>query len=80
VTADKIPAGAGEAPVKLVASDKAAVGKEVDLTLTGVGTFRDKAYRFKPQAIKLIVNAPEPVEIKTAEVKSPAETSAGTAK
>jgi hypothetical protein len=35
------------------------------LNLTGVGNFKDKTYRFKPQAIALQINAPEPTEVKT---------------
>lgn len=68
VTADKMAAGSKESNVKLVASEKAVVGKEVQLTLTGVGNFREKTYRFKPATIALLVNAPEPVEVKTAAV------------
>jgi hypothetical protein len=68
VTAEKMAAGARESNVKLVASEKAAVGKEVQLTVTGVGNFREKTYRFKPAAIGLLVNAPEAAEVKTAAV------------
>lgn len=77
-TADKIAGGAGESNIKLVASDKAAVGKEVQLTLTGVGSFKDKTYRFKPQPIALLVNAPEPAEVKTAETKPAADANVAT--
>jgi hypothetical protein len=74
-TVDKIPNGAGETTIKLLASDKAAITtNEIQLHLTGTGTFKDKTYRFTPQAIALQVNAPEPVEVKTAEVKTAAET------
>jgi hypothetical protein len=68
VTAEKMAAGARESNVKLVASEKAVVGKEVQLTLTGVGNFHEKTYRFKPATIALQVNAPEPVDVKTAAV------------
>jgi hypothetical protein len=78
-TADKVPAGGGESNIKLVASDKAAVGKEVQLTLTGAGLFKDKNYQFKPPTIGLLVNAPEPTEVKTAEAR-PAETASNAAK
>jgi hypothetical protein len=78
-TVEKIGEGAGESSIKLVASDKAAVGKETQLVLTGAGVFRDKNYKFKPQPIALQINAPEAVEIKTAEVKT-AETAANSAK
>ena len=79
ITADKMAAGAKEANVKLVASDKAVVGKETQLTITGVGTFKDKTYRFKPAAIALLVNAPEATEVKTAEV-APVAPTVGAAK
>lgn len=73
-TVDKIPTGGNETTIKLVASEKAApTTKEIELNLTGVGVFRDKTYRFKPPAIALQVNAPEPTEIKTAELKTPAD-------
>jgi hypothetical protein len=73
ITAEKMAKDAKEATVKLVASDKAVVGKETQLTITGVGTFNDKTYRFKPAPITLLVNAPEPAEVKTAEI-APAAT------
>jgi hypothetical protein len=80
-TIDKIPSGGGEANVKLIASDKAAITtNEIQLHLTGVGTFKDKTYRFKAPAIGLQVNAPEAVEVKTAEVKPVADTAASAAK
>lgn len=79
-TVEKIPASAGEATVKLLASEKVvATTNEISLTLTGVGAFKDKTYRFKPPTIALQVNAPEAVEVKTAEVKT-AETAANVAK
>jgi hypothetical protein len=79
-TVDKIPNGAGETTIKLLASDKAAITtNEIQLHLTGTGTFKDKTYRFTPQAIALQVNAPEPVELKTAEVKPVAETATAAA-
>jgi hypothetical protein len=76
-TVDKIGESNGEATVKLLASDKAApTPKEIELKLTGTGTFKDKTYRFKPPVIALQVNAPEPVEVKTAEVKPDKESAA----
>jgi hypothetical protein len=79
-TLDKIPGNAAEATVKLIASEKVMpTTNEIQLNLTGVGTFKDKTYRFKPPAIALQVNAPEPVEVKTAEVKPAPETAATTA-
>lgn len=62
VSGDKIPAGAGEVTVKLIASEKAAAGKEAPLKITGAGTHNDKQYRFWTADVPLQVNAPEPVE------------------
>jgi hypothetical protein len=79
-TVDRIPAAGGEAAVKLLATEKVApTTNEISLTLTGVGAFKDKTYRFKPPTIALQVNAPEAVEVKTAEAKT-AETAANSAK
>ncbi|MDB6037159.1 MAG: hypothetical protein JWM99_1000 [Verrucomicrobiales bacterium] len=74
VMADKIPASGGEAPIKLVATDKAAIGKDVALTVTGTGVFNDRTYRQKAPPVTLTVNAPEAVEMKTAEVKTEVKT------
>ena len=80
-TVDKIAESSGEATIKLLASNKAApTTKEIELKLTGTGVFKDKTYRFKPPVIALQVNAPEPVEVKTAEVKPDKETAATAAK
>jgi hypothetical protein len=80
-TVDKIPSGAGEANVKLLASDKAKpTDKELELTFTGTGTFKDKTYHFKPPAVGLQVNAPEPAEVKTAETKPVADAATNAAK
>jgi hypothetical protein len=74
VLADKIPASGGEAPIKLVATDKAAIGKDVALTITGTGVFNDRTYRQKAPPVTLTVNAPEAVEMKAAEVKTEVKT------
>lgn len=71
LTGDKIPEGAGETTVKLLASEKAPAGKEVQLKITGSGSHNDKVYRFAPADIPLQVNAPEP-----AETAAPAQASA----
>jgi len=57
-TLDKVPANGSETTVKLVASDKAPVGKEFSLTLAGSGAFNDRNYKHRPGEIKLTVNAP----------------------
>ncbi len=74
VMADKIPASGGEAPIKLVATDKAAIGKDVALTITGTGVFNDRTYRQKAPPVTLTVNAPEKMEMKAAELKSDVKT------
>jgi len=63
-TVEKIPAKAGEVSLKVVASDKAPVGKDFQLTITGTGTHKDRIYKFQPAAVTLTINAPEPVETK----------------
>ncbi|MEW6158289.1 MAG: PPC domain-containing protein [Verrucomicrobiota bacterium] len=59
---EKIPQGSGEVSIKLVATDKAPVGKEFNLSLSGQGVFNDRNFKYQPEQIKLSVNAPEPVE------------------
>ena len=58
-TYDKIPADQSEATVKLTASPKAPVGKEISFTFTGVGMFNDRNYKKRTGPIKLTVTAPE---------------------
>jgi hypothetical protein len=57
-TIDKVPANASETTVKLVATEKAPVGKEFNLSIQGVGQFKDRTYRQKPGEIKLTINPP----------------------
>jgi hypothetical protein len=59
VSGTKIPAGALEASIKLVASEKAPVGKEVQIKITGHGVHNDRNYRHQPAALALNINAPE---------------------
>lgn len=63
----KIPAGGGEAIIKLIASEKAPGGKEFELKVTGHGVHNDRNYRFQAPAITLAVNAPEQSDTKLAE-------------
>jgi hypothetical protein len=58
-TVANVAENAAEAAIKLVASEKAATGKEYSLTITGVGTHKDRIYRFKSPPISLTINAPE---------------------
>jgi hypothetical protein len=63
---DKIPANAAETSVKLIASEKAPVGKEFSLNILGTGLFNDRNYKQRPGEIKLAVNAPtETAELAT---------------
>lgn len=67
---NKIPANANETTVKLVASEKAPVGKDYSLRILGVGQFGDRTYRNQPGEIKLAITAPsEPAEVAHAETK-----------
>jgi len=67
---DKVQANANEATVKLVATEKAPVGKEISLSVQGVGQFKDRTYKQKPGEIKLVVNAPgEAAEVAAAGTK-----------
>ncbi|MEY2428229.1 MAG: hypothetical protein QOJ40_1114, partial [Verrucomicrobiota bacterium] len=58
-TYDKIPADQSEASVKLTATPKAPVGKEISFTFLGTGTFNDRIYKKRTGPIKLTVTAPE---------------------
>jgi hypothetical protein len=80
-TVDKIASGANDSNIKLVASDKAKpTEKELQVTFTGTGIFKDKTYRFNPPAVGLQINAPEPVELKTAEAEPVADSTTNVAK
>jgi len=56
---DKIPANQDEAAVKITATGKAPVGKELSFTFLGTGMFKDRNYKYRTPAIKLSVTAPE---------------------
>jgi len=58
---DKIAANQDEASVKITATDKAPVEKEISFTFLGVGMFNDRNYKHRTAPIKLIVNASEEV-------------------
>ncbi len=73
----KIPAGAGEATLKLVATDKAPPGTNT-LTVAGTAVFNDRTYKTKSGAITLIVSAPETIEIATNAPPAAAPPPAGT--
>jgi hypothetical protein len=49
----------GEAAFKIVATDKAPVGKEISLTVVGTANVNGRNYQFRAPGIKLTVNAPE---------------------
>jgi hypothetical protein len=70
LTLTNIPANTSETSVRLVASDKAPVGKEFTLHINGTGNFNDRLYKHGAEEIKLSVSAPEePPTLKTAEAK-----------
>jgi len=58
----KIPAGAGEVTLRLLATEKAPPGSN-SLVVTATAVFNDRTYRAKSGRIALVVNAPEPVEV-----------------
>jgi hypothetical protein len=58
-TIEKISANAGEANVKLVATEKAPFGTNT-LTVIGTGLFNDRNYKQRSAGITLVVNPPEP--------------------
>lgn len=58
-TVEKIAAGQNEAPIKLVATDRAPTGKDFSITVTGVATHQDRNYRFAAPPLTVTINAPE---------------------
>jgi hypothetical protein len=62
-TLEKIPANGGETTLKIVATEKAAVGTN-SITILGTGLHKDRNYKFRTGAIALVVSAPEPTEQK----------------
>ncbi len=58
-TFEKIPAGQSEIPVKLTATDKAPLDKEISFTFRGTGTLNDRNYKYSTKPIKLTVTKPE---------------------
>ena len=63
---EKIPANGSETTIKLVASEKAPVGKEFTLTMTGAGLHNDRTFRQKTAPIALTVAAPAEEAVKAA--------------
>ena len=57
-----IAAKSAESAIRLVATDKAPTGTNVQLTLTAVGQHKDRIYRFQAPPITLTINAPEAEE------------------
>jgi hypothetical protein len=62
-TLEKIAANAVETTLKIVATEKAAVGTN-SITILGTGLHKDRNYKFRTGAIALVVSAPEPMEQK----------------
>jgi hypothetical protein len=61
----KIPTGASETTLKLVASDKAPTGTNVNITVVASGVFNDRTYKSRSGSINLTISAPEPVQLAT---------------
>ena len=74
VTLEKIPANGSETTLKLVATDKATAGTNVNFTVLGTALHKDHFYRSRTEGITLTVSAPEPIELspKTAAAAPPA--------
>jgi hypothetical protein len=58
ITTTNLARGASEAGFKIIATDKAPVGKEVSLTVVGTANVNGRAYQLRAPAIVLTVNAP----------------------
>lgn len=58
-TVNPIAANAKEASIKLLVTDQAETGKELNFTVTGVTTYNDRVWRQKTQSVSLMVAAPE---------------------
>jgi len=54
----KVPAGAGEAAIRLTPTDKAKPGTNYSFTALGVATHNDRIYRHKSGAVKVFIEAP----------------------
>jgi hypothetical protein len=63
-TVGKIPENGGEVSVKLVASEKALTGKDIELKLMGTGVYKDRTFHFPASPITLTITAPETQETK----------------
>jgi len=64
-TLEKIPVNGTETTLKIVATDKAAVGTNYSFTVLGTSMHKDRNYKFRTGPVALVVNAPEPMEQKT---------------
>jgi outer membrane lipoprotein-sorting protein len=58
ITTTNLARGVNEAGFKIIASDKASVGKEVSLTVVGTANVNGRAYQLRAPAVVLTVNAP----------------------
>jgi len=61
----KIPAGAAETTLKLVATDKAPVGTNLTLTVVATAAFNDRTYKTRTAPVTLTISAPEPLQLAT---------------
>ena len=56
---EKLPANGGEIILKLVATEKAAIGTNFSFSILGTGLHNDRNYRSRSGAVTLVVSAPE---------------------
>ncbi len=56
---EKVAPGKSEAAIKLVASEKAPAGKEIQIKIGGKGFFKNRFYTHQSEPVQLTVNAPQ---------------------
>lgn len=77
-TLDKIPANGTETTLKIVATEKAAVGTNT-FTVLGTSAHKDRNYKFRTGPVTVVVSAPEPMEQKPVPLIATNTTSTATA-
>jgi len=58
INSTNIARGTGEAGFKIIASDKAPVGKDVSLTVVGTANINGRNYKFRGAPVVVTINAP----------------------
>jgi len=66
----KLGEGVGEVTLRLVATEKAKVGTNYNITVVGKAVFNDKNYRVRTGKIGLTISLPETSEVATNAVVS----------